>query len=123
MPLQPQLSSPTKIKGTYALLKKRFGKKGAADIIYRNPGVLVCTPMAMEKQSDEDILKAVDLVEFLDANKGIIKAVATTFYLSFVALLAYGITAKGNPEYGLPLIGQCILCEPGALYYGSCPPL
>jgi hypothetical protein len=119
--LQPQLNSPTKIKGTYKLLCDRFGKKGAADVIQRNPGVLVCTPASMAKQSNEDILKAVELVEFLDANKGTIKAVSTALYLSFVALLAYGIAAKGNPEYGLPLIGQCILGEPGALYYGGCP--
>merc|ERR1719331_56791 len=119
--LQPQLNSPTKITGTYKLLCERFGKKGAADVIQRNPGVLVCTPMSMSKQSNEDIMKAVELVEFLDANKGVIKAVSTAIYLSFVVLLAYGITAKGNPEYGLPLIGQCILGEPGALYYGACP--
>lgn len=123
VPLQPQFSSPTKIKGTYALLVKRFGKKQAADIIQRNPGVLVCTPLALSKESDEDILKAVDLVEFLDENKGTIKAVATATYLAFVVFLAYGIAAKGNPEYGLPLIGQCILGEPGSLYYGACPPL
>ena len=121
--LQPQLNSPTKIKGTYKLLCDRFGKKGAADIIQRNPGVLVCTPPGMAKQSDEDILKAVELVEFLDANKGPIKALSTFLYLGFVAFIAYGVTAKGNPEYGLPLIGQCILGEPGSLYYGDCPPL
>ena len=119
--LQPQLNSPTKIKGTYALLKRRFGNKGAADIIQRNPGVLVCTPASMEKQSDEEILKAVELVEWLDANKGLIKAVSTTIYLSFVALISYGVAAKGNPEYGLPLLGQCLLGDPGSLYYGPCP--
>ena len=119
--LQPQLNSPTKITGTYKLLVSRFGKAGAADIIQRNPGVLVCTPTAMAKQSDEEILKAVDLVEWLDANKGLIKFVSTFIYLAFVALVAYGVTAKGNPEYGLPLIGQCLLGEPGALYYGACP--
>ena len=73
--------------------------------------------------TDEDILKAVELVEFLDANKGPIKALSTFLYLGFVAFIAYGVTAKGNPEYGLPLIGQCILGEPGSLYYGDCPPL
>merc|ERR1711908_13323 len=60
--LQPQLNSPTKITGTYKLLCSRFGKKGAADIIQRNPGVLVCTPASMAKQSDEDIMNAVELV-------------------------------------------------------------
>ena len=98
-------------------------QEGPADIIQRNPGVLVCTPAGMAKQSDEDILKAVELVEFLDANKGPIKALSTFLYLGFVAFIAYGVTAKGNPEYGLPLIGQCILGEPGSLYYGDCPPL
>ena len=120
--LQPQLNSPTKITGTYKLLCSRFGKAGAADIIQRNPGVLVCSPMSMEKQSDEEILKAVKLVEFLDANKSTIKFIASFTWLSFVALLAYGVTAKGNPEYGLPLLGQCLLGEPGSLYYGACPP-
>ena len=120
--LQPQLNSPRKITGTYQLLQKRFGKAGAADIIQRNPGVLVCSPASMEKQSDEEILKAVDLVEFLDSNKGTIKAIATFTWLSFVALFAYGIAAQGNPEYGLPIIGKCLLGEPGSLYYGACPP-
>ena len=104
--LQPQLNSPTKIKGTYKLLCDRFGKNGAADIIQRNPGVLVCTPASMSTQSDEDILKAVELVEFLDANKGPIKVISTTLYLTFVAFVAYIVTAKGHPEYGLWLIGQ-----------------
>ena len=121
--LQPQLNSPTKIKGTYALLKRRFGQKGAADIIQRNPGVLVCTPASMEKQSDEDILKAVELVEFLEENKVLLKGVATAVYLLFVAFLSYGVTAKGHPEYGLPLIGQCIIDNAGVLSYGACPPV
>ena len=121
--LQPQLNSPTKIKGTYKQLQSRFGKAGATDIITRNPGVLVCSPAGLLKQSDEEIMKAVDLVEFLDNNKGPIKVISATVYLLFVATIAYGITAKGNPEYGLPLIGQCILGEPGSLYYGACPPL
>jgi hypothetical protein len=104
--LQPQLNSPTKIKGTYKLLRDRFGKAGAADVIQRNPGVLVCSPQSMAKQTDEEILKAVELVEMLDDNKELIKAVSITLYLSFVALIAYIITAKGHPEYGLWLIGQ-----------------
>merc|ERR1719247_1472046 len=54
--LQPQLNSPTKITGTYKLLVSRFGKAGAADVIQRNPGVLVCTPASMAKQSNEEIL-------------------------------------------------------------------
>ena len=33
VPVQPQYSSPTKIKGTYKLLIDRFGKAAAADII------------------------------------------------------------------------------------------
>ena len=66
-------------------------------------------------------MKAVELVEFLDANKGAIKFISTTIYLAFVAFVVYIVTAKGNPEYGLPLVGQCILGDPGALYYGPCP--
>lgn len=102
--LQPQLSSPTKIKGTYKQLQQRFGKAGATDIITRNPGALLCSPAGMLKQSDEEIMKAVDLVEWLDANKGPIKTFSTALYLGFVAIFAYGIVAKGHPEYGLPLI-------------------
>ena len=33
-----QLNSPTKIKGTWALLKKRFGAKDALEVIQKNPG-------------------------------------------------------------------------------------
>ena len=62
----PSLNSPRKIKGTYALLNKRLGKKAAADLLLKNPGVLVCSPEGLEKQSDDDILKAADLVESLE---------------------------------------------------------
>jgi len=48
----PQLNSPTKITGTFALLSKRFGKKGAQELIMRNPGILICTPRSLEKESD-----------------------------------------------------------------------
>ena len=126
--LQPQYNSPTKIKGTYALLQKRFGKAGATDIITRNPGVLICSPGSMEKQSDEEILKAADLVQFLDDNKGAIQALATVVWLAFVALIAYVLAAKGNPEAGWPLIGQCVVQNADGVYgyvqvtSGLCPP-
>lgn len=123
VPVQPQYSSPTKIKGTYKLLIDRFGKAAAADIIQRNPGVLVCSPAGLSKQSNEEIMKAVELVEFLDANKGPIRFLSGGLFVAAVAFIGYGIVAKGNPEYGLPLIGQCLLGEPGSLYYGACPPL
>lgn len=123
VPIQPQYSSPTKIKGTYKQLVDRFGKAAAADIIQRNPGVLVCSPGALSKQSDEEIMKAVELVEFLDSNKEPIKIFSSFIGVALIAFISYGVAAKGHPEYGFPLIGQCILGEPGALYYGACPPL
>ena len=44
----PQLNSPQKIKGTYALLKKRLGKKVAQEVVTKNPGVLVCSPQGLQ---------------------------------------------------------------------------
>ena len=89
--LQPPLNSPTKIKGTYALLKRRFGNKGAADIIQRNPGVLVRSPASMEKQTDEEILKAANLVAFLDENKLPIKIISGGAFLAIVVSIVYRI--------------------------------
>jgi len=104
--LQPQYSSPRKIKGTYKLLQKRFGKKGATDVITRNPGVLVCSPEGMEKQSDAEIMKAVELVEWTYNNKGAINVASQLYGIFLIIFISYGITAKGHPEYGLWLFGM-----------------
>ena len=64
----PSLNSPRKIKGTYALLNKRLGKKAAADLLLKNPGVLVCSPEGLSKSSDEEIIKAADFAASQVAN-------------------------------------------------------
>jgi len=93
----PQLNSPRKIKGTFAQLKKRFGKAGAAEIIEKNPGVLVCSPEGLLKQSDKDILDAAELVATLEDNKPIINAIAGVLLLAIVASLVYRIgTVNGG---------------------------
>jgi hypothetical protein len=91
----PTLNSPRKIKGTYALLNKRLGKARATEVLEKNPGVLVCSPESLAKQSDDDIVKAADLVASLDANKGTINAVAGLFFFSIVASVAYRIGSVG----------------------------
>jgi hypothetical protein len=104
--LQPQYNSPRKIKGTYALLQKRFGKAGATDIITRNPGILICSPEGMEKQSDEDIMKGVELVEWTYNNKGAINLASQLYGIFLILFISYGVTARGHPEYGLWLWGM-----------------
>ena len=104
--LQPQYNSPRKIKGTYKLLQKRFGKKGATDIITRNPGVLICSPESMEKQSDDEIMKAVALVEWTYENKGAINVASQLYGIFLIIFISYGVTAKGHCEYGLWLFGM-----------------
>lgn len=94
----PQLNSPTKIKGTYKLLVTRFGKKGAAEILEKNPGILVCTPGSLDKQSDEEILKAANLVAFLDENKLPIKIISGGAFLAIVVSIVYRIISV---RYGL----------------------
>lgn len=49
----PQLNSPRKIKGTYTLLKKRLGKAATSELLLKNPGVLVCSPEGLAKQTDQ----------------------------------------------------------------------
>ena len=49
----PQLNSPRKIKGTYALLQKRLGKAATSELLLKNPGVLVCSPEGLAKLSDK----------------------------------------------------------------------
>ena len=49
----PQLNSPRKIKGTYALLQKRLGKAATFELLLKNPGVLVCSPEGLAKLSDK----------------------------------------------------------------------
>jgi hypothetical protein len=97
----PSLNSPRKIKGTYAQLNKRFGKKVASEILLKNPGVLVCSPESLAKESDESILKAADLVDSLEANKETINAVAGVFFLSIIGSVAYRIGTVGATPPGL----------------------
>ena len=91
----PQLNSPRKIKGTFALLNKRLGKATTQEVITKNPGVLVCSPESLEDQSDKDIIGAADLVATLDANKPLIRAVAGFVWLSIIAAFAYRIGTVG----------------------------
>jgi hypothetical protein len=90
----PQLNSPTKITGTFALLVQRFGKKGAQELIMRNPGVLICSPTSLAKESNESILKAASLIEVLDANKPLLRVVARTTGTLLIVSIIYGIIAK-----------------------------
>ena len=101
--LQPQYNSPRKIKGTYALLNKRLGKKAAADLLLKNPGVLVCSPEGLEKQSDDDILKAADLVESLEKNKPLINGALFVVLLGVVAAFGYRIATVASGETALDL--------------------
>jgi len=94
----PQLNSPRKIKGTYAQLTKRFGKAGAADIIEKNPGVLVCSPEGLLTQSDKEILDAAELVATLEANKPLIGAVSGAILAGVVASLAYRISTVNGGD-------------------------
>ena len=52
----PQINSPRKIKGSFGLLVKRFGKREAQSLIQRNPGILVNSPEGLDKCSDKEIL-------------------------------------------------------------------
>ena len=98
----PQLNSPTKIKGTNALLIKRFGKKGASAIKLKNPGILVCSPQGLEKQSDKEIADAAELVVTLENNKPLLQAVSSVLLLSIVGSLVYRIgTINGGDATSL----------------------
>lgn len=93
----PQLNSPTKITGTYKLLVKRFGKKEAQELIFKNPGVLICSPQGLEKETDESILKAADLAAWLDENKPLVRLVArTTGAVFFGSIFCARTQAKGR---------------------------
>ena len=100
----PSFNSPTKIKGTYSLLVSRFGKAEATEIITKNPGVLVCSPAGLKTETDESIRGAANLVETLDKNKGVIKAVAGAFWFALVGCIAYGIATKGATPPGMDMI-------------------
>mmetsp|Transcript_4155 Transcript_4155/g.5331 ORF Transcript_4155/g.5331 Transcript_4155/m.5331 type:complete len:148 (+) Transcript_4155:222-665(+) len=102
----PQLNSPTKISGTFAQLVQRFGKKGAQDLIMRNPGILICSPRSLEKETNESIIKAADLIETLDANKPLLRFIARTTGLFLIVAITYGIIAKNaGPDVD---VGQLI---------------
>ena len=114
----PQFSSPTKIKGTYKLLCQRLGKRDAADLIMKNPGVLCNSPAGLAKCTDQEILDAANLVETLDANKPLINALAG---LVLVLVLAAGLyrgtqvnptgSIAGFDQYGKPCIASKRNCE------------
>ncbi|KAL3925877.1 MAG: hypothetical protein SGPRY_003546 [Prymnesium sp.] len=96
----PQLNSPRKIKGTYALLNKRLGKQRAAEVFRKNPGVLICSPESLESQSDEDIENAANFVDTLQKNKPIVNAVAVTLWLSVAGSILYRISSVGGTPPG-----------------------
>jgi hypothetical protein len=99
----PQLNSPSKIKGTYALLVQRFGKAGAQDIVNRNPGVLICSPEGLKDVSDESIASTAKFVEVLDANKPIIRTIAGATGILLIALIGFGIVSRAiDPATGVP---------------------
>jgi len=94
----PQFSSPRKIRGTYALLQKRFGKSAAQDIVEKNPGVLAITPETVGKTSDEQIMDAANLADMLETNKDVFKAINTAVRVGFIGAIAYGIS-QNNPDW------------------------
>ena len=96
----PQLNSPTKIKGTYALLKKRLGKKVAQEVVTKNPGVLVCSPEGLAKESDEAIIKAANFVESVENNRPLITAASGLLYASIIGAFAYRIGTVGATPPG-----------------------
>ena len=98
----PAFNSPTKIKGTYALLVERFGRADAQAIILQNPGVLICSPLSLKNESDDSIRKAAALIEKLDANKPILRVVARTTGVILLCLIVYGlVSAQIDPETGV----------------------
>jgi len=105
----PQLNSPTKIKGTNALLRKRFGKKGALEVITKNPGILICTPRSLETQTDKAILDAANLVETLDNNKELIQAISKLTGVLLIFFITYGIATKQAELNGSELSIQAMM--------------
>jgi len=89
--ITPQLNSPTKIIGTYALLVERLGEDATLEVITKNPGVLCCTPLSLQSQSNDDIVKAADLVVTLEQNKGAIKAFIGVNFLAFPLLVGWQV--------------------------------
>lgn len=116
---QPPLPSPARLiswrRGTFALLSKRLGKKGAQELIAKNPGVLICTPRSLENESNESILRAADFVDSVERNKPAIRVAAGTVGTVFLALVVYGIAAKNSGADWLELYWQDVLSKYSAL--------
>jgi hypothetical protein len=91
MTVNPSMNSPSKISGTFALLKERFGLDEARRIIMANPGILTCTRQAVEKQTDDDILKATEFVTLVDKNKGLVKILVGSSFFAFFPLVGWRI--------------------------------
>jgi len=89
--LNPSINSPTKITGTYKLLVERFGEDGAREIITKNPGILSCVAASVDKQSDEEILKAADFVVKVEENKELVKLGIFGFGFAIFNLIGYRI--------------------------------
>ena len=64
--LLPFINNPRTITGANAALVNIFGKKGALEIIEKNPGVLACDPTALARTSRQDIENAANLVSSID---------------------------------------------------------
>lgn len=89
--LAPQLNSPNKIIGTYEFLLERFGEEGMLEVITKNPGILACTPQSLKSQSNDDILKAANLVVSLEDNKPIIAGFIGVSFVSFPLLVGWQV--------------------------------
>ena len=75
----------------------------AQELILKNPGVLICSPMSLAKESDDSIRNAASLVETLDANRDLVKFVAGATGVLLIATFVYAIISKSlDPATGVP---------------------
>ena len=94
-PLVPTITSPKKIAAVSSLLIRRFGKDGAAEILRKNPAVLVVSAAALEKLSDEDIASAADTQDFIATNRSVVLGGVLAFFVIIAAATATGAGEMG----------------------------
>ena len=75
---------------------QRFGADAATEIIIKNPGILSCVAASVDKQSDEEILRATEFVVAVTENKEAVKLAIFGIGFAFFNLIGWRIgTVQG----------------------------
>jgi hypothetical protein len=96
--LYPWVSCVENIEGSYNVLARTCGESASADILAKNPGVLICDPKRLELADVSEILGAANFIAALDRFSGPPLAVASLVLLVAVTCSSLAGSASVLPD-------------------------